>query len=467
MIRQLYEKMPGLLKITLDFCYGLIPNGVKYGKGYRETKRFLDKSEFWSKEEHEAYQFDSLKKLLIHAYEHVPYYNRTFRDCGFDPYKFEKISEIEVIPFLDKEIIEENFDDLQADNYNRKRKAISTTGGTSGKQLRFYSEKNYNTFEVPFVEKIWSRVGYKPSSKVAAIRNHVFKEGSIYRFDLKSRRWLMDNFHLSESNIEKILNKLSAEHIEFIHTYPSAIVEICSFIERTNYQVKYFPKAILATSENIYSQQKEYVESVLRTRFFTFYGHSERACIAGWCEHSDLYHVQSEYGYMELIDESNSVITTPDRLGEIVCTGFGNKAMPFIRYRTGDFASYARKQACACGRNYKLLDKIEGRWMQEMLFSKDGSKISMTALNMHSDIFKRIKQYQFYQDQIGKVVLRIVRTDDYSQKDEDMLLTELKRRAGNSILFSVEYVSQIEKTPRGKYKYIIQNLPPIGVHNND
>ncbi len=455
----MYKNLPKPLKLTVDFVYGAIPNIIKYGTKYSEMKNFLSKSQWWSEEEQIAHQVKQMRSLLIYSYKHVQYYKEVFDSYGFNPDAFKYLDQINVLPLLNKKIIQENFNDLLSDSFPVNKMGLSTTGGTSGNQLKFRSEKNYYQVEWPFVEHIWERAGYNPSkSRMAVLKNQTFKDGTLFYYDWRQRKLILDNFHLNDLNIKAILDKLVLDKIDFIHTYPSAILTICGYIQRTAYQMAYAPKAILVVSENIYSGQKEFIESTLNCRVFTFYGHSERLCIAGWCEHTDLYHIQSEYGYMELLDKDQNVIKNNGEQGEIVCTGFYNRAMPFIRYQTGDYSSYSKQKNCSCGRNYKLLKSIEGRWMQEVLVLKDNSRVSITALNMHSDVFNNVKAYQFYQDTIGVIVLNVVKAEHFDQEDEKKIKHEFLIKLGKSVDFIIKYVAGIEKTERGKYRYLIQKL---------
>lgn len=458
-LRSVYNGVPKPVKIAVDMVYGLIPNSLRYGRGYRRTLELLSRSQWWSLEQHEAYQLARMKELLTYSYEHVPYYRRVFDDCGFDPYSFSKIEEIEVLPLLNKDLVREHFEDLLSDCYPAHARMLATTGGTTGNQSRFYVENNYYQVELPFVESIWSRVGYHSGSRVAVLRNHSFEKGRLFAVDWKRRRLLIDNFHLTDSNMERILSKLAQSRIEFLHTYPSAAMSLSRHIKRSGYHMQHRLKAILVTSENIYPGQKEYIEDAFGCRPFTFYGHSERGCIAGWCEESDLYHVQSEYGYMELVDESNRVIREPGSLGEIVCTGFYNRAMPLIRYQTGDYTLYADATVCTCGRSYRLLNPVRGRWSQEMLICKDGSRVSTTALNTHSDVFRNVKCYQLYQDTVGRCAIRVVRTEAYTEQDEAIIMQEFAQKLGPNMDLEVHYVDDIERTPIGKSKYLVQKIP--------
>ncbi|WP_302778345.1 phenylacetate--CoA ligase family protein [Anaerotruncus colihominis] len=461
-LRKLYHHIPEKLRFPADYLYARIPEEIKYGEEYRRVKALLEQSQWWSEDRLIAYQEGQMKSLLVHAYDHVPYYKKVFDDAGFNPYAFRHLDEIEVLPFLTKELVQEHFDDLTADNIPLSRRTVDTTGGSSGNQLRFYTEKNARTVERPFVLNIWGRVGYRPGSRMAVLRNDLFIGKNLnrpYYYSLGKSKLILNNFHLTDDISHAILDKISADKIEYLHTYPSAAMALCDYISRSGYQLKHRMKAILATSENVYPGQQETINEMLQSRLFTFYGHTERAGIAGWCEYSDLYHVQSEYGYMELVeDQTGRVIKEADQRGEIVCTGFWNYAMPFIRYRTADYSSYAQNQLCECGRHYRLMNQVEGRWRQEMLVLRDGGRVSATAINMHSDAFRNVKRFQLYQDQPGVCVIRIEKADAYNEKDEMNLRREFICKLGDQVDLVFDYTTGIEKTQRNKCLYLIQKL---------
>lgn len=444
----------------LKYIWGIIPQKIKYGKTYRDYVRLLDKSQLWSAKKHDAYQFRKLKEILCYAKENVPYYRDMMAKAGFEPSAIQSFKDISALPFSDKDTYINNSTRMISQAYDLSRLEEKTTGGTTGRQIRFYVLKNwYEKREVPFVNAIWARAGYIPGkSRMARLRNDVLPEGCLWQFNYSTRNLVFDTYHLTDDNIGKILSKLADWRAEFLHTYPSSALILADYIKRK--KINYFSslKAIFVTSENIYPGQREIIEKYLHAECFTFYGHSECAALAGWCEYSDKYHIQSEYGYLELIDEKGDVITEPGIRGEIVCTGFDCYAVPFIRYRTGDYASYAKEQTCRCGRHYKLLEGIEGRWTQEMFYGKKKNKISMTALNMHSDIFKNVRNYQFVQNEPGKCVLRIVCNNAYSIKDESMIRDELMKKFDYTIDLTFEYVDEILKTERGKQRFIVQNV---------
>ena len=77
-IKDLAKNLSYPLKQGLKYAYSAIPLPIRYGKVFRDTYAFLQKSQWWSKEQLEEYQREQLSKLLQHAYENVPYYRRVF-----------------------------------------------------------------------------------------------------------------------------------------------------------------------------------------------------------------------------------------------------------------------------------------------------------------------------------------------------------------------------------------------------
>jgi phenylacetate-CoA ligase len=147
------------------------------------------------------------------------------------------------------------------------------------------------------------------------------------------------------------------------------------------------------------------------------------------------------------------------RRGEIVGTGFINTVVPFIRYRTGDYATYVGDHCEACGRQHTIIRDIRGHRTQEMLIAADGSEISWTALNMHDDTFLHVRQFQFRQDRPGRAVLRVVPADGFGDVDRQRIGQRLLTKLVGRIEFTIECTDRIRLSPRGKAVYVDQRIP--------
>jgi len=266
--------------------------------------------------------------------------------------------------------------------------------------------------------------------------------------------------------LPKYIAKIREFKPDFIQAYPSVITILAKFLRKNN--IEPFPslKAILCASENLYPWQSELLRDTFKCRIWDFYGHSEQAVLAGQCEMSNYYHIQPEYGFVEIIGKDGNPVTQENEIGEIVATGFNNFIFPFIRYRTMDLA-IPSKNKCGCGRNYLLIKKIEGR-LQELIVTKNKKLITLTALifAQHFKAFSKIKKMQFLQEKVGKLIIKIIKTDQYLKNDEDEILKKMKKIVGKNLNISFKYVNYIPHTKNGKHLFLIQKLP-IKFKNNE
>jgi phenylacetate-CoA ligase len=180
--------------------------------------------------------------------------------------------------------------------------------------------------------------------------------------------------------------------------------------------------------------------------------------LAAGCEKSNNYHVWPTYGYFELLDEKGQPVTKSGQQGEIVGTGFINTVMPFIRYRTGDYATYIGDRCDACGREHLIISEIRGHRTQEVLIAANGHEISWTALNMHDDTFVNVRQFQFMQEKSGQAVLYVVPADGFSGEDSDRIYRNLGRKLDDQVTFTIKLVDAIPLSDRGKAIYVDQRI---------
>lgn len=429
-----------------------------YYRKFRQTYNFLKKSQYWSKDQLEEYQIHKLGELLRYTYDNVPYYKKIFDDRDIKPHDIQDLRDLKLLPFLTKEIIRNNLNDLTAKDYPADKMEYVTTGGTSGVPLGFYYEKGISrAIEWAFLKFMWERVGYRFRDKCVILKGDVVETAhdGIYWKHTFFRRWLvLSSYHMTDDNLYKYVKKIRDFKPLYIQAYPSTITILARYMKKNNIKKFESVKAILCGSENIYPAQRRLLEDVFDCRVFSWYGHSERVVLAGECEVDNGYHIFPEYGAFELVDKNGK--TANGSKGYIVGTGLTNLAMPLIRYKTDDLAEYGN-QKCGCGRSYEIIKNVAGRWIQEFILANNNRLIPITALNMHSDVFDNVEQFQFFQDQIGEVLLKIVKKPSFTEKDRMNILIELSKKMGD-IKFDIEYVDEIPRSPRGKHCFLKQNL---------
>lgn len=459
--KDVYLGSPTWVKTTLGTALSVIPQNIRYGREFLNFRHLLRSSQWWNEERLAQYQMEELKRLLEHAYQNVPYYRHVLAERNLTPQDFKSIKNLEKFPFLTKEIIQEHFVDLIAKNIPRRKMKLVTTGGTSNNQLKFYIEKDSSLREWAFMTTQWERVNFRLGDKRLILRGRPIdpsRNDGLWEYDPLTRECRLSVYHLTEKSLFKHVEVVRKFSPDFIHGYPSAIAIFAQFIIENKIEDLPPIKGVLCGSEAILGHQKKLIKKAFKTRLFTWYGQSEKVILAGECETNSCYHIFPEYGIMELVGENGNQITEPNQIGELVGTGFINYAMPLIRYKTGDLASFEQGY-CECGRRYPLLKMIEGRRFQEFLVGKARNLISMTAINMHDDTYENVKQFQFHQEHPGVTTLKIIRGKEYSQKDTQRLLSRLEQKLKDNLEIQISFVESLPLSPSGKHKFIDQKMP--------
>ena len=447
----LANKLPLTIKKPLRHLYGAIPPSMRYGKTFWETFKFLQESQWWSREKLEEYQMQQLTKLLNQAYQNVPYYTKIFDERGLKPKNIQNINDLSKLPYLTKDDFRNHFCDLVARNVTIKNLPLSHTSGTSGKPLQFYTSQVIGQKELAFIFHQWSRVGYTPESSRVEIRGSIINRGNPAEYN-PITKVLRLSPRISDEGIAKYyLDRINRFNTKFIHGYPSAIASFAHTIKKHSLDVSFQLKAVLFASEVVYDWERELVCEVFKCRVFSHYGMAEQVVLAAECETSSHYHCLPQYGITELDPQTH----------EIIGTGFLNDITPLIRYRTTDVASGEISHCGSCKRAYyPVFEKVEGRF-EDYIITTQGL-ISPAIITHPFKDLKTIKNTQIVQKSLYLIILRIVLWDEKeftsSEIEIKRLIQDLKKILGDDMIIEIEVKKEIETTVSGKFKWIISDI---------
>lgn len=430
-------------------------------------EKLLHESEWWTRDQLQIYQWKQLQALLRHAYNHVPYYRRTWTASGVSPADIRCPADMRKLPLLTKAQVREHSDELIAENY-RQKILKTNTGGSTGEPLELYWERGRTrAVERAFMWRQWRWAGFEYGERTAVLRGQTVRE--TIHYDPIDQHLFLSGFELNDQTAPQYIAELRRFRPKSIQAYPASITVLANYIKCHGESPLEGLQVILAGSENLYPAQRKLLEEVFQCRVYSWYGHGEVTTLAGGCDHSDLYHVYSEYGVTELVDPAagNVLDWNEGTKGEIVGTGFNNWAMPLIRYCTADIAVVG-PPTCGCGRNYPLWERIEGR-KQEYVVARDGSLIPLTALifGQHYNAFAKIKRLQLVQERPGEMVVRLMVNEFWNEADEAELKTEIHKVLDNNWLVRFDYVDFIDFTDAGKHRFVLQYIPLDSVWSGD
>ena len=451
-----YDALPRRVQSTLGFTYRCLPESWRWGSQYKPFQTLAEDSERWSWDELRAYQLKQLRIVLHHAASFCPFYQQAFARAAFRPEEVRELEHLQNCPMTEKRDVIDHIDKVASTGIKRSKRLYITTGGSTGNPVGFYLQKGVSRpKEQAFLEAIWKRAGYFKGARVAVIRGHVTSQetrGRIAHYDA-TRDWLMlSSYHLTTERLPEYLDALERFKPDLLHAYPSAALQLAEFLQKSGREWRVPLRAVLCGSELLTHSQKGLLERVFRCRVYRWYGHAERVVLAGEGRDSDLFYFSPAYGLVEF--------GAPDDEGlcEVIGTSFHNMAMPLIRYRTGDrvrLADPARDGHLEFP--WPAVSEIAGR-DHEFLVSATGRRISLTAFNMHDDVFDDLYAVQFCQDEPGVAEFRYVPAPGFQSARLDQIKERVQRKLGDDFVLHVREVADVEKTARGKQRWLVSTL---------
>jgi phenylacetate-CoA ligase len=433
-----------------------LPYAVKQGGVYREWSRFLEDAETWPRERIERWQMDRLRAVVRHAIQHTEGYRELYRKAGVGADDLRSPGDLRRLPMVTKQMLQENLGAFTAPTPGAN---YTTTGGSTGIPFGFYTTRADERRESAFMHAGWRRAGWDHTLRMAVLRG-VFV-GSRERTWNDDRFWntlQLTSYYLTPETLPTYVEMLSRRRIEVLHAYPSSFLLFCDLLAESGLKLDPAPRLAMLGSENLYDWQRARFHEVLpETRVFSWYGHAEMAVLAPWCERSRRLHASPFYGMTEVLDERGEPVAEGGE-GEIVGTSLHVRSTPFIRYRTMDMAVRGPEACGECGRPFPTLERVMGR-LQEVIVTRTGRYISMTAINFHDGIFDRLRQFQFLQEAPGCLVFRHVPKSPLTAAEASAIREGLMRKLGDDVDLQMRETEQIELTSRGKLRFLDQRLP--------
>ena len=453
----LYKHSPEWVKDAMKYGYSLIPLNMRLGKRFYEQLNFLEKSQWWSTAELENYQNEELKKLIRHAYDNVPHYNKVFKANNIVPHDIKKIADLIKLPLLKKDDVRNNIQALRARNFKEKDIVMFSTSGTTGRPLHFYYEKkkDFPNFD-PYVWRSFGWAGHTPHQRRATLSGWTTgKETIVY-----NPVWnmvILSAYRMSSERIEEYAAGLRKYKVEYLDAYPSAAELLTSYLKTKDIRRPVNMRAIFCHSEYLYDWQRSAIEDYWGCKCFNWYAMEERVISGMECEAHEMLHLCSDYG----ITEFHS--TRSDGYGQIIATSLTNYAMPFIRYDTEDIGK-PLDTPCRCGRGFPLFVLRGGRH-RNFAIGKDGSQIPVTNIDI-PNATKNVLQFQFIQEEIGALALSVIKKDDFGEEDLRAIRLKLDEKFGKNINTAIRFVDAIQQTNNRKTPIFIQNMKGSGGYGN-
>lgn len=292
--------------------------------------------------ERESILKNKLFETLSFVNQRVPYYKDLFASIGFNPEKIQKdLKYFEDIPLLTKDIIREQGHRLLSSSLDNIRHHVCKTGGSTGLSCFIYYDQEAADYSSSVTQISRDSVGnkkYKSELHFACRFPGEEQPDWPSREDFKCFAMNRSNIFFSsldDKGLEEIIETLRVRKPHLIHAHPSTIFALACYVEKKYKSLKLF-EIFESSGELLENYMRVKIESALSCQVINRYGLAELGVMAyQYQNRADMLVYDSE-GYPENYHSE-------DGRDELVFTGFRNKLMPLIRYKTGDVATVDKR----------------------------------------------------------------------------------------------------------------------------
>ncbi len=446
LLEKVYEHSPIFWQNLMTTVAGYQKNRTRYGRVYYAHRAFLKDFDTWPLEKQQAYQFDELKKLLMHAVKNSKFYSELY--AGVDVESFTSVEDLKKLPLVDKEMLRKNIKDVitQTDGTVEEH-----TGGTTGKSLVVRHRVEDSMRRMATLDHFKARVGFEHLQMKRATFNgkHIVPPGQkskvFWRYNRACRQMIYSSFFLTEENIPHYLDSLNRFKPDALDGFFTCMLDLANYMKRKGIKPGFQLKAIFPTSETLTQTGRELLEEVFSCKVYDQYASSEGAPFVMDCPQQHL-HMDLSSGVFEHFGEGD----------EVLVTSFTTYATPLIRYRIGDSMVFAKEgETCPCGMQAPLVEGIQGRRL-DFLYTPKGAKVNAgNVANLLKNMPNSVIRAQFLQKTLDSVTV-LLEVDEalYNDSYDDLLRNEFLHKFGSDLSVVIKRVPEIPREGSGKFRMI-------------
>lgn len=421
---------------------------IRQGATFKNILNELELSKNYTQEQLTKLQNDKLSRLVNHCYKNVPYYRDLFRQLNLTPEDIAVKNDLIKLPYIDKHVINENFDKLIDKRRLHTLRNIATTSGTTGTPTTLLRDHYSINFEQAALHRYWRKIECKDLKKVT-LTGELFipvnmNTAPFWKYNQIDKDLIMSSYHLTSNNADAYIKKILDFEPDMLVAFASAAYLLARYFKAAGQKIKL--KAVITTAERLEEKRRELIKEVFNCNVYDWYGQAERVALILQCEKGN-YHIVEDYSITELIE--------CDPGYEIVGTNLNNYLMPLLRYRTNDHVRQSNDN-CSCNSSFRTVSEIYGRSSGCYVYTDKGLKV--TSYSKIPIGTNNICEAQFIQEKVNELTINVTTNADFSDRDKNRLIENAYKLISPDIKVTVNQVDNIPRGPNGKFQSVINKV---------
>lgn len=454
----IYENSPVWLQNSVVAAYGYYWKKRRFSNLFEEEYFKAREREGFSLAEWQEYVQLQIRRLMLHAFNTVPFYHDRFLRSGFNETKLKTITvdRLSQLPVLQKDDFRKNGTTTMLSSNLQPNGIYLKSSGSSGTptQTRF-SHAMHQRWYALMESRVRNWAGVSSNIPRGMIGGRKIMAGSnqkqpFYRYNPFEKQTYFSAFHISEKNASSYLEGMKKHLVEYMTGYAMSNYFLATNLQQCGLTAPPM-KAVITSSENLTAEMRNLLERTYDCKVFNSWSGIEACGLVSECKAGNL-HIHLDAGWIELLDRDLYPVKS-GQPGDVYCTGFLNYDQPLIRYKIGDQMVFS-DESCKCGSQLPVVKEIIGR-CEDVVYGKDGRKM----VRFHN-VFKStpvIQKAQVFQDSLDYIVLKIISDRPLRRQEVEVLNRKIHTQLGK-IEVRIERVNEIPLTANGKFKAVVSTI---------
>ncbi len=393
-----------------------------------------------------------VRAMVGHAAATVPHY----RDLSIDPREFETAADLEQLPLLGREEIQDAPERFVSETFRDDASLVFPTNGTTGTPLAVRHDRDSVLENIALGERervveaqlTGKRVRYTVLDVNYGPRDTGFQVLRFYReqtaMPLRPARHMLRITDPFERVVEAV-NELKPDVLQGYGSYLEAFFEE---LDGTGAEM-HRPGVVLYGSDTMSQAGRRFIEQRFGIPVISRYNAVEAFKIGFTCEERDGVHLEDDLCHVRVLDDAGGA-QPPGEVGEVVISNLVNRATVLLNYRLGDVAARS-EGACRCGRTTPRLADVGGR-LERTLRARDGRLVPEGAIQVRLKD-RGADSFQLVQTAVHSYELKVV-ANDY-EVIRPRLVEDLRTLLGEGTSIETSRHDQLAPGPRGVFQYVI------------
>jgi phenylacetate-CoA ligase len=420
-------------------------------------------AETMPREQLRALQSDRLRELAEYVYQRVPFYRERFDEAGVKPDDVRSLDDLPRLPFTLKGDLRDHYPfGLFAVSRPELARVHASSGTTGRPTVVGYTRADIDLFAEVNARSL-AMAGATPGMMLHNAYGYGLFTGGL-GLHYGAERLGMTVVPISGGMTERQLLVIGDFRPEVISCTPSYALTLAQeFAQRGIRPDDLSLRFAVVGAEPWTESMRVAIDAGLGVRATNIYGLSEIIGPGVSCECVEERagsHVNEDHFYPEVVDPDTREPLPEGAVGVLVFTTLTKRALPLVRYWTGDLTSLS-SEPCSCGRTLVRMASIKGR-TDDMLIIRGVNVFPTQVEEVLGRVAELSPHYQLVVSREGtldELEVRTEVTDDYFRAVGIELLSNEAIEADHSLRDLRDRVSHLIKDTIGCTMQVTLSAP--------